>query len=85
MDVAYRYVEVADNMPPVLAAVVGVALLAVFAGTMWYLTRLDHTKLKDPQARARARRRSQSRKLQGRLRARRRALQRKAARRKRSG
>ncbi|MFD5649144.1 MULTISPECIES: hypothetical protein [unclassified Streptomyces] len=78
----YRDIEVAD-MPPVLAAVLGVLLLGVFCGVIWYLTRLDHTKLRDPRARARAERRKKSRRRQRELRTRRESLQRKAARRSR--
>ncbi|EHN79715.1 hypothetical protein ACIP29_02075 [Streptomyces coelicoflavus] len=75
----YRDIEVAD-MPPALAAVLGVLLLALFCGLIWYLTRLDHTKLRDPSARARAERRRKSRRRQRELRTRRESLQRKAAR-----
>ncbi|WP_399891719.1 hypothetical protein ACGH7X_31975 [Streptomyces sp. BBFR51] len=77
----YRDIEVAD-MPPAVAAVLGVLLLALFCGLIWYLTRLDHTKLRDPRARARAERRKKSRRRQHELRARRESLQRKAARRR---
>lgn len=73
----YRDFEVAD-MPPVLAAVLGVLLLGLFCGVMWYITRLDHTKLRDPRARARAKRRKKSRRRQRELRARRESLQRRA-------
>ncbi|MFF4470765.1 hypothetical protein ACFYZ3_14510 [Streptomyces sp. NPDC001599] len=75
----YRDIEVAD-MPPAVAAVLGVLLLALFCGLIWYLTRLDHTKLRDPRARARAERRRKSRRRQRELRTRRESLQRKAAR-----
>ncbi|MET9357088.1 hypothetical protein ABZY14_29520 [Streptomyces sp. NPDC006617] len=78
----YRDIEVAD-MPPAVAAVLGVLLLALFCGLIWYLTRLDHTKLRDPRARARAERRKKSRRRQRELRTRRESLQRKAARRSR--
>jgi hypothetical protein len=76
----YRNIEVAD-MPIWVAAPLGVGLLVVFFGVMWFLLRLDHTKLRDPRARARAERRKESQKRQSRLRARRQALQRRAARR----
>lgn len=69
-------------MPPVLAGVLGVLLLGLFCGLIWYLTRLDHTKLRDPGARARAERRKKSRRRQQELRARRESLQRRAARRR---
>ncbi|MFE1590153.1 hypothetical protein [Streptomyces sp. NPDC059402] len=77
----YRDIEVAD-MPPVLAAFLGVLLLGLFCGLIWYLTRLDHTKLRDPRARARAERGRKSRRRQQELRARRESLQRRAARRR---
>ncbi|MFF0703489.1 hypothetical protein ACFYVC_24630 [Streptomyces tendae] len=80
----YRDIEVGD-MPPVVAAVLGVLLLALFCGLMWYLTRLDHTKLRDSRARARAARGRKSRRRQRELRARREFLQRKAARRRDAG
>ncbi len=69
-------------MPPVLAGVLGVLLLGVFCGLIWYLTRLDHTKLRDPRARARTERGKKSRRRQQELRARRESLQRRAARRR---
>ncbi|MFJ6071834.1 hypothetical protein ACIQFU_13490 [Streptomyces sp. NPDC093065] len=78
----YRDIEVAD-MPPAVAAVLGVLLLALFAGLIRYLTRLDHTKLRDPRARARAERRAKSLRRQRELRARRESLQRRAERRRR--
>ncbi|AXL93544.1 hypothetical protein C4J65_29420 [Streptomyces sp. CB09001] len=77
----YRDIEVAD-MPPVLAAVLGVLLLGLFCGLIWYITRLDHTRLRDPRARARAERRRKSRRRQQELRARRQSLQRRAERRR---
>ncbi|MFF0589137.1 hypothetical protein ACFYWD_24585 [Streptomyces sp. NPDC003781] len=80
----YRDIEVGD-MPPVLAAVLGVLLLGLFCGLIWYLTRLDHTKLRDPRARARAARRKESRRRQQELRDRRARLQRKAERRRDAG
>ncbi|RBM16893.1 hypothetical protein [Streptomyces sp. PT12] len=79
----YRDFDVAD-MPPALAAVLGIGLIALFVVLIWTLMRLDHTKLRDPRARARAKRREASQKRQGALRARREALQRKAARRGRA-
>ncbi|MFE5602142.1 hypothetical protein ACFQ8O_23505 [Streptomyces coelicoflavus] len=77
----YRDIEVAD-MPPVLAGVLGVLLLGLFCGLIWYLTRLDHTKLRDPRARARAERGKKSRRRQQELRARRESLQRRDSRRR---
>ncbi len=79
----YRNIDVAD-MPPWVAAILGVALLVLFVGVIWFLLRLDHTKLRDPRARARAERRKESQKRQSELRARRQTLQRRAARRGRT-
>ncbi|AZM58269.1 MULTISPECIES: hypothetical protein [unclassified Streptomyces] len=75
-------IEQAGDLPPGLAAVLGILVIALLVGVVWALLWLpDHTKLRSPAARERARRRKESRKRQSKLRARREALQRKAGRR----
>lgn len=65
-----------------LAAVLGILMLALIVGLVWGLLRLpDHTKLRSPAARERAQRRKESQKRQKKLRSRRESLQRKAGRR----
>ncbi|GAB2974928.1 hypothetical protein GCM10023080_044390 [Streptomyces pseudoechinosporeus] len=77
----YRITDVAD-MPPALATVLGVIVIALIVGLVWALMWLpDHTKLRSPAARERAKRRKESQKRQKELRSRRESLQRKAARR----
>ncbi|WP_246568884.1 hypothetical protein [Streptomyces flaveus] len=69
-------------MPPALATVLGVVVIALLAGVVWALLWLpDHAKLRSPAARERAKRRKESQKRQKELRSRRESLQRKAARR----
>ncbi|MGA5795212.1 hypothetical protein ACPC27_09770 [Streptomyces cellulosae] len=76
MNVRERIENVGD-LPPVLAAVLGIVVIALIVGLAWALLRLpDHTKLRSPEARARARRRGESRKRQRALRRRRESLQR---------
>ncbi|MDL2078587.1 hypothetical protein QNN03_19310 [Streptomyces sp. GXMU-J15] len=80
MNDRYRIEHVAD-LPPALAAVLGILALALVVGVVWALLRLpDHTKLRSPEARERARRREESQKRQRKLRARRESLQRRARR-----
>lgn len=70
-------------MPPAVATVLGVLVIALVVGVAWALLRLpDHTKLRSPAARERAKRRKESMKRQKELRTRRESLQRKAARRR---
>ncbi|WP_345584939.1 hypothetical protein [Streptomyces prasinosporus] len=80
----YRDFEVGD-VPPAAVAVLGVCVLALVCGILWYLSRLDHTGLRDAGARARAERREESRRRQDALRTRREALQRRAERRRGNG
>ncbi|MEO3753677.1 hypothetical protein [Streptomyces sp. B6B3] len=78
MNIRSRIGQVAD-LPPVLAAVLGIFVLALIVGLVWALLWLpDHTKLRSPAARERARRRKESQKRQKKLRSRRESLQRKA-------
>ncbi|WP_328766509.1 hypothetical protein [Streptomyces sp. NBC_00286] len=81
MNLRNRIEQVAE-LPPVLAAVLGILMLALIVGLVWGLLRLpDHTKLRSPAARERAQRRKESQKRQKKLRSRRESLQRKAGRR----
>jgi hypothetical protein len=81
LNIRYRIEQVAD-LPPVLAAVLGIFVLALLVGVVWGLLWLpDHTKLRSPAARERAQRRKESQKRQKKLRSRRESLQRKAGRR----
>ncbi|GGX24495.1 hypothetical protein GCM10010297_51900 [Streptomyces malachitofuscus] len=76
-----RIEQVAD-LPPALAAVLGIFAIALLVGVVWGLLRLpDHTRLRSPEARERAQRRKESQKRQQKLRSRREALQRRADRR----
>lgn len=75
-------IEQVGHLPPALAAILGILVIALLVGVVWGLLWLpDHTKLRSPAARERAQRRKESRKRQSKLRARREALQRKAGRR----
>ena len=81
MNIRSRIEGVAD-LPPVLAAVLGIVVLALIVGLVWALLRLpDHTRLRSPAARERARRREESQKRQKKLRSRRESLQRRSDRR----
>ncbi|MET8620821.1 MULTISPECIES: hypothetical protein [Streptomyces] len=81
MNIRYR-IEQVGELPPALAAALGVFVLALIVLVVWGLIRLpDHTRLRSPEARERARRRKESRRRQKKLRTRRESLQRKARRR----
>ncbi|QNE82795.1 hypothetical protein F0345_18145 [Streptomyces rutgersensis] len=70
-------IEQVAELPPALAATLGIFVLALIVLVAWGLLRLpDHTRLSSPEARERARRRTESRRRQQKLRARRESLQR---------
>ncbi|MFJ5058725.1 hypothetical protein ACIP96_04830 [Streptomyces nigra] len=76
MNIRERIEDVGD-LPPALAAVLGIVVIALLVGVVWGLLWLpDHTKLRSPEARERARRRKESQKRQRALRRRRESLQR---------
>ncbi|MCX4831948.1 hypothetical protein OG746_24725 [Streptomyces sp. NBC_01016] len=76
----YRDIDV-SNLPPGLVVVLGVLLLVFIAVLVWGFQLMGRdARIKDPEARARARRRKESHKRQKALRARREKLRRKAAR-----
>lgn len=80
MNIRHRVEQVAD-LPPALATVLGILVLALVIGLAWALLRLpDHTRLRSPEARARAQRRKESQRRQRKLRSRRESLQRGAGR-----
>ncbi|MFB6598377.1 hypothetical protein [Streptomyces diastaticus] len=75
-------IEQVAELPPALAAALGIFVLALIVLMAWGLLRLpDHTRLSSPEARERARRRTESRRRQQKLRARRESLQRRPRRR----
>ncbi|MFZ4133033.1 MULTISPECIES: hypothetical protein [Streptomyces] len=81
MNIRYR-IEQVGELPPALATVLGIFVLALIVLVVWGLVRLpDHTRLRSPEARERAQRRKESRRRQEKLRARRESLQRRARRR----
>jgi len=70
-------IEDVGDLPPALAAVLAIVVIALLAGVVWGLLWLpDHTKLRSPEARERARRREESQKRQRELRRRRESLRR---------
>ncbi|MDI9830143.1 hypothetical protein [Streptomyces sp. KAU_LT] len=80
MTIRERIEDVGD-LSPALAAVLAIVMIALLAGVVWGLLRLpDHTRLRSPEARERARRREKSRKRQRELRRRRESLQRRKGR-----
>ncbi|MBL3804875.1 MULTISPECIES: hypothetical protein [Streptomyces] len=75
-------IEQVAELPPALAAALGIFVLALIVLVARGLLRLpDHTRLSSPEARERARRRTESRRRQQKLRARRESLQRRPRRR----
>lgn len=81
MNIRYRIEQVAE-LPPALATALGIFVLALIVLVARGLVRLpDHTRLRSPEARERARRRKASQSRQKKLRARRESLQRRTRRR----